>query len=114
MLGSLPSISASAFIVKTGDFIQIGRYAYIATADVLRGSLTTVNIPVHRPLMTTVATPVAAVIGQYGSVTFGATAYTGVTFPVVVREYPAYTLIPMTNDSFIQWDNQFSAVEVVL
>ena len=114
VLGSLPSISASAFIVKTGDFIQIGRYAYIATADVLRGSLTTVNIPVHRPLMTTVATPVAAVIGQYGSVTFGATAYTGVTFPVVVREYPAYTLIPMTNDSFIQWDNQFSAVEVVL
>ena len=114
VLGSLPSISASAFIVKTGDFIQIGRYAYIATANVLRGSLTTVNIPVHRPLMTTVATPVAAVIGQYGSVTFGATAYTGVTFPVVVREYPAYTLIPMTNDSFIQWDNQFSAVEVVL
>ena len=114
VLGSLPSISASAFIVKTGDFIQIGRYAYIATANVLRGSLTTVNIPVHRPLMTTVATPVAAVIGQYGSVTFGATAYTGVTFPVVVREYPAYTLIPMTNDSFIQWDSQFSAVEVVL
>lgn len=114
VLGSLPSISASAFIVKTGDFIQIGRYAYIATADVLRGSLTTVNIPVHRPLMTTVATPVAAVIGQYGSVTFGATAYTGITFPVVVREYPAYTLIPMTNDSFIQWDSQFSAIEVVL
>jgi len=32
----------------------------------------------------------------------------------VLREYPTYTLVPMTNDSFIQWDGQFSAVEVVL
>jgi len=110
----LPAISASAFIVKVGDFLQIGRYSYIATANVLRGSLATVSIPVHRTLLSTVITPVAAVIGQFGSVTFGGTAYTGVTFPVVLKEYPAYTLVPMTNDSFIQWDGQFSAIEVVL
>lgn len=113
VLGSLPAIGSTSFIVKVGDFIQIGRYAYIATANVLRGASATVSIPVHRTIMTTVASPVAAVIGQYGSVTFGASTYTGVTFPVVLKEYPIYTLVPMTNDSFIQWDGQFSAVEVV-
>jgi hypothetical protein len=114
VLGSLPAISSSAFIVKAGDFIQIGRYSYIATENVLRGALSTVDIPVHRSLMTIVDSPVAAVIGQFGSVSFGANVYTGVTFPVVLREYPTYTLVPMTNDSFIQWDGQFNAVEVVL
>lgn len=114
VLGSLPAISAGSFIVKVGDFIQIGRYSYISTANVTRGSLATVDIPVHRAIMSTILSPVAAVIGQYGTVTFGATAYTGVTFPVVLKEYPTYTLIPMTDDSFIQWDGQFGAIEVVL
>jgi deoxyribodipyrimidine photolyase-like uncharacterized protein len=42
VLGSLPSISSTAYIVKIGDFCQVGRYAYIATADVLRGAGSTV------------------------------------------------------------------------
>jgi hypothetical protein len=115
VLGSLPSISASAYIVKTGDFLQIDRYSYIATADVLRGVGTTVNIPVHRTILTAGFNGVPVVIGQYGTtVTLGVTTYTGITFPVVLRDYPDYTLIPMTNDSFIQWNGQFSGYEVVL
>ena len=115
VLGTLPAISAGSFIVKAGDFIQIDRYAYIATADVLRGGAATVNIPVHRSLMTTVSTPTAPVIGQFGTTTsLGGSTYTGITFPVVVRDYPAYTLVPMTNDSFISWGGEFSATEVVL
>lgn len=115
VLGSLPSISSSAYIVKTGDFIQLGRYAYIATADVQRGGGSTVNIPVHRSLMSTLTSPLAAVIGQYGTtVAMGGNSYTGVTFPVVVREYPTYTLVPMTNDSFISWSGEFNVFEVVL
>ena len=115
VLGSLPSISSSAYIVKTGDFIQLGRYAYIATADVQRGGGSTVNIPVHRSLMSTLTSPLAAVIGQYGTtVAMGGNSYTGVTSPVVVREYPTYTLVPMTNDSFISWSGEFNVFEVVL
>lgn len=115
VLGSLPSIASGLFIVKAGDFIQIDRYAYIATADVQRGGGATVNIPVHRSLMTTVSVATAAVIGQYGTtVSLGGSTYTGTTFPVVMREYPTYTLVPMTNDSFIAWDGLFSALEVVL
>lgn len=115
VLGSLPAISSSAYIVRVGDFCQVGRYAYIATADVTRGAGSTVNIPVHRNLISTLASPVNAVIGQFGTtVSLGGSTYTGVTFPVILREYPTYTLIPMTNDSFIQWSGNFKAFESVL
>ena len=115
VLGSLPSITSTLYIVKTGDFIQVGRYSYIATADVQRGGGSTVNIPIHRPLMTTVASLTAAVIGEYGTTaSLGGLTYTGITFPVVLRDYPTYTLVPMTNDSFISWDGSFNAYEVVL
>jgi hypothetical protein len=115
VLGSLPSISSSAFIVKTGDFIQIDRYAYIATANVLRGAGATVSIPVHRTILTTVVSTLPAVIGQFGTTTaLGGSTYTGITFPVVLRDYPIYTLVPMTNDSFISWNGSFKAYEVVL
>lgn len=115
VLGSLPSISSSAYIVKAGDFCQVGRYSYIATADVVRGSGSTVNIPVHRSLIDALTVPVAAVIGEYGTtVSMGGDAYTGITFPVILRDYPTYALMPITNDSFIQWSGEFKAFESVL
>lgn len=115
VLGSLPSISSSAYIVRTGDFCQVGRYAYIATADVVRGAGSTVNIPVHRNLITPLVSPVGAVIGEYGTtVSLGGDTYIGTTFPVILREYPTYTLMPITNDSFIQWSGSFRAFEAVL
>jgi hypothetical protein len=114
-LASLPSISEFAYIVKAGDFCQVGRYSYIATADVQRGTGGTVQIPVHRILIEPVTTNIPAVIGQYGTtVSMGGTSYTGVTFPVILREYPTYTLVPMTNDSFIAWNGNFQAFESVL
>ena len=115
VLGSLPSISSTEYIVKTGDYLQIDRYAYIATADVQRGVGSTVSIPVHRTIMTTLLTPMEAVIGQYGiTQSLGGDTYIGVTFPVILTEYPNYTLIPMTNDSFIAWSGTFKAIEAVL
>jgi hypothetical protein len=115
VLGNLPTISSSSYIVKAGDFLQIDRYAYIATADITRGSGSTVSIPVHRTVLTTVTTPTNAVIGQYGTTTsLGGTNYTGITFCVILRNYPTYTLVPMTNDSFIQWSGAFNAFEAIL
>jgi hypothetical protein len=115
VLGSLPSISSTAYIVKTGDFLQIDRYAYIATADVQRGAGSTVNIPVHRTIMTTLASAMGAVIGQYGTTqSLGGLTYIGVTFPVILQDYPTYTFVPMTNDSFIAWSGTFKAIEAVL
>jgi hypothetical protein len=115
VLGSLPSIGSTEYIVKTGDYLQIDRYAYIATDDVVRGSGSTVSIPVHRTIMTTLLTPMEAVIGQYGiTQSLGGDTYIGVTFPVILTEYPNYTLVPMTNDSFIAWSGTFKAIEAVL
>ena len=115
VLNTLPAIGSTLFIVKAGDFIQVGRYAYIATANVTRGGGTTVSVPVHRSLIDAPTSGMTAVIGQYGTtVALGGTTYTGITFPVVVREYPTYKLVPMTNDSFISWSGGFSATEVVL
>jgi len=115
VLGNLPAITSTLNIVDAGDFIQIDRYAYIATADVPRGVAGTVNIPVHRSVLTTVSSPVGAVIGQYGTTTsLGGSTYTGITFCVIAKDYPTYNLVPITNDSFISWDGAFSAVEVIL
>jgi hypothetical protein len=115
VLGSLPTITSTSYIVRAGDFCQVGLYTYIATEDVQRGSSSTVNIPVHRNLLTPVVSPINAVIGQYGTtVSMGGSTYIGVTFPVILREYPTYTLMPITNDSFISWSGSFKAMEVVL
>jgi hypothetical protein len=115
VLGSLPSIASGAFLFRIGDFVQVGRYAYIVTANVTRGAGATVNVPVHRNLIATLASPVACVAGQFGTtISMGGSSYTGVTFPVILRDYPTYTLQPMTNDSFIQWSGEFNAFEAVL
>jgi hypothetical protein len=115
VLGSLPSIGAGEYIVKAGDFGQVGLYSYIATADVVRGGGSTVNIPVHRNLITTLASPLNAVIGEFGTtVSMGGSTYTGTTFQVILRAYPTYTLMPYANDSYIQWSSGFTAFEAVL
>lgn len=115
VLGNLPSITSTKYIVKAGDFCQVGRYAYIATQDVLRGSGTTVSIPVHRNLITPLVSPLNAVIGQYGTtVSMGEQTYTGITFAVILQQYPNYTLMPITNDSYIQWNQSFKAFEAIV
>lgn len=115
VLGSLPAISSSSYLVRAGDFCQVGLYTYIATDDVQRGLGSTVNIPVHRPLLTAVTAPIAAVIGEMGiTVSMGGDSYYGVTFPVVLRDYPTYNLVPMGNDAYIQWTGAFIAMEAVL
>ena len=115
VLGSLPSMGAGEFIVKAGDFCQVDEHAYIATADVVRGVDSTVDIPVHRNLIAEVLTTQTAVIGQYGTtISMDGNTYTGITFPVILREYPTYTLMPFANDSYIAWNGSFKAFEAVL
>lgn len=116
VLGSLPTMGATEYIVKTGDFLQIDRYSYIATADVQRGAGSTVNIPVHRNLITPLGSTTGAVIGEFGTtISLGGSSYTGITFCVILRDYPTYTLVPCyANDSFIQWNGSFKAFESVL
>lgn len=75
---------------KAGDFIQVGGYVYKVTADSAGSS---VNI--HRPLI--------------GSLSAGATVTLGknVTFNVIAEACPAYSLTPMTDGAFVEWDAPF-------
>ena len=115
VLGALPSVGPTVVLFRAGDFVQVGLYSYIVTADVLRGTNTTVNVPVHRNLISALTSPIACVAGEFGTtVNMGGSSYTGITFQVVLRDYPTYTLIPMTNDSFISWNGSFKAFESVL
>lgn len=114
VLGSLPAVSSGTVLFRIGDFVQVGRYAYIVTADVLRGAGSTVNVPVHRNLIATLASTVVCVAGEYGTtISLGGSTYTGITFPVILRDYPTYNLVPIANDSFIQWTGSFKAFESV-
>ena len=116
VLGNIPAgVTANEYVVMAGDFCQVGRYAYIATQDVLRGSASTVSIPVHRNPLTPIVSPIPAVIGEFGTtISLGGDTYTGVTFCVILKSYPTYTLMPITNDSYIAWSGEFVAMESVL
>lgn len=75
---------------KAGDFIMIGGYTYKITAD-SAGS----TVGIHRPLI--------------GTPTSGTTVYIGnaCTFTVVAEACPTYTLNPMTDGAYVQWDAPF-------
>lgn len=75
---------------KAGDFISIGGYVYKVTAD---SAGTVVNI--HRPII--------------GSPTSGATVTLGknVQFYVIAEKCPTYTLTPMSDGAYVNWNGEF-------
>jgi hypothetical protein len=75
---------------KAGDFIMINGYTYKVTAD---SAGTTVNI--HRPLITTPSSGTTVFMGN------------ACTFYMLAESCPTYTLNPMTNGAFVQWDGPF-------
>jgi len=94
-VGNLPAVGSSTIVFKAGDFIQLGNYPYKVTAQVLRGSGSTVNVTLHRPV---IGTPSAGTLTAVGS---------ACTFNVVAEVCPTYTLKPMTNGAFVEWDSDF-------
>lgn len=100
-VGNLPSVAVGAFIFKQGDFIQLGLYPYKVAYDVVRGSGSTVSVTLHR-----------SVIGTVSTGTLTATA-SDCVWTVVAERCPTYTLNPMTNGAFIQWDGDFVFREAV-
>jgi hypothetical protein len=94
-VGNLPSISPTGYIFKAGDFLQLGAYPYKVTADVLRGSGSTVSVNLHRPV---IGTPTVGTLTAVGN---------ACTFYVLAEQCPTYTLNPMTNGAFVQWTAPF-------
>lgn len=94
-VGNLPAVPNTTIVFKAGDFLQLGDYTYKVTTQVLRGSGTTVNVTLHRPVI--------------GSVLLGMLNGVGsnCTFRVLAEKCPTYTLTPMTNGAFVEWSDSF-------
>lgn len=110
-LGNLPTItggvSANTVLFKKGDFIQIKTFPFpfTATADVLRGSGSTVTVTTHRPNFIT-ENGTQTVVGK------GINVGNDVQFRMFCPNMPTYTLSSaLKNNPMIQWTSDFSLVE---
>lgn len=94
-IGNLPSVSSAAKVFSAGDFLQLGTYVYKVRSNVLRGSGSTVIVPIHRPVIGTPSTGTLTAVGE------------NVYFNVLAQECPTYTLTPMTNGAWVAWNGEF-------
>ena len=94
-IGNLPAVGSGVIVFKAGDFIQIGAYSYKVTSQVLRGAGSTVTVTLHRPVIGTPSTGTLAGVGS------------ACTFTVLAEKCPTYTLTPMTNGAWVNWDGEF-------
>ena len=94
-VGNLPSVGSTTVVFAAGDFLQLGSYVYKVTAQVLRGSSSTVSVNLHRPVIGTPSVGTLTAVGK------------DVYFPVYAEVCPTYTLTPMTNGAFVAWDQPF-------
>ena len=99
-VGNFPSGLASNLVIfEAGDFIQLGIYSYKVTAQVLRGTAGTVSVTLHRPVIGTPSVGTLTAVGQ------------NCTFYLLAAQCPTYTLTPMTNGAFVEWDGDFVFIE---
>lgn len=82
---------------KAGDFIEVGGYVYKITADSAGAT-----VSIHRPLIGNPASGATVLMG------------TAVSFNVVAESCPTYTLNPMTDGAYVQWDNSFVFREYIV
>jgi len=103
VMKGLPTVASTTVIFRAGDFVQVGDYPYKVTNDVLRGSASTVNVYVNRPIIYSASLIVNSPI-LVGN---------NVLFSLYMETFPTYTLVPMTNGAFIQWDSDFVFREAI-
>lgn len=75
---------------KAGDFVEIGGYVYKVTADSAGSTIT-----IHRPIIGTPSSGDTVTLGE------------DVSFYVVAEKCPTYTLTPMTDGAYVEWDGEF-------
>lgn len=96
-INNVPALTGD--ILKAGDFIMIGGYTYKVTKNVARAA--TISVQIHRPI---IGSPVAG-----DAVSVGVNC----TFTMYAEQCPTYTLNPMTNGAFVEWNGPFVFREAV-
>ncbi len=110
-INTLTNVTSSTVIFKAGDYIQlrttaagVANWGYPRTVslDVVRGTGTTVDVPVHRPWINISATDRR-----------GADLFIGneVRLPVLMVSLPAFRLIP---GKLVEWDGDFELIENII
>jgi hypothetical protein len=94
--------NAGNFVVKSGDLIQIGSYAFPFTAvsDVIRGAGSTVTVTTHRPNFITASVANSAV-------TFGNSCQ----FRMIATSMPLYRLSPGGANALVNFSGDFELHE---
>jgi hypothetical protein len=104
VIGTLPGVVSSTVLFAAGDLIQPtnSRYPYSVTATVLRGSDSTVSVPLHRPLITSEGISLAGSGVKIGN---------SCTWRVVLTIMPTYSLI---YGQRMQYNGDFEMVEKII
>jgi len=115
VVGTLPAIGAAladtstvvttaTVIFAAGDIIQPqnSRYPYSVTTTVLRGSGSTVNVPLHRAIITSEGVNL---------MTQGVKVGNSATWRMIVTALPTYSLIPMRQ---VQYTGDFELIEKII
>ena len=100
VVGDVPS----DVVFKKGDFVSLAggyKYPYTVTSDVVRGSASTINVPINRPF-----------IDQQGFTEAGAVPVVGsdVTWELVMSKKPSYAVVPYDR---LEFNGVFELVEVI-
>ena len=95
-------ITTSTFIFGIGDIIQKAgsKYVYTVNSDVLRGSGSTVLVPVHRTILDTPSDTATAI--NIGS---------ACSWTVICTQKPNWKIVPY---DMVQWDGEFQFYESLL
>jgi hypothetical protein len=103
IVGNIPVGTPGTVVLAAGDFIQLGTYVYkVANTAVRPGSGSTVSVTLNRPVIGTPSTGTLTAVGA------------AVYFSLVAEVCPTYTLNPMTDGAFVQWDQPFVFTEYVV
>ena len=103
-MANVTGTTSTTVCFEPGDFVQLSgnyKYPYTVTSQVLRGSGSTIAVPINRPF-----------IDQAGYTEANASILVGkdVTWQMVMTKKPSYKVIP---GRYIEWSDNFELVEVI-
>ena len=104
VITDLPSTTSTAVMFKPGDIIQPenSRYPYSVTTTVLRGSASSITVPLHRSVITSEGVNLVLQGLKVGN---------SATWQVIVTGLPTYALIPMRQ---VQYTGDFELIEKII
>ncbi len=103
-MANVTGTTGTTVCFEPGDFVQLSgnyKYPYTVTSRVLRGTGSTIAVPINRPF-----------IDQAGYTEANAGIVVGkdVTWQMVMTKKPSYKVIP---GRYIEWSHNFELVEVI-